>query len=145
MNVKLSETGVSPYREVEAYQQAVPHLLGQFGATAVFVGTMRDVNLGDEIRGMRLEHYPGMTERRLGQIVAEAREHWKLLDALVVHRVGDIKPGEPIVLVAVWAGHRGAAFEACRHIIEALKHTAPFWKKETLPNGERWVACNTDG
>ncbi len=144
MTVILCESEFSPYAEVDAYQQqAMQEKAGEFGATSVFVGTMRDLNLGDEVTQMALEYYPGMTERRLEQIVAEAQSRWNLLDVLVIHRVGEIKPGDTIVLIAVWTQHRGAAFEACRHIIEELKHTAPFWKKETIKDGERWVESNT--
>ncbi len=141
MTVILCESEFSPYAELDAYQQG--ENAGRYGATAVFVGTMRDLNLGDEVAQMTLEHYPGMTERRLEQIVLEAQARWDLLDALVIHRVGAIKPGEAIVLVAVWTRHRGEAFAACRYIIEELKHTAPFWKKETIKDGERWVESNT--
>lgn len=112
---------------------------GSFGATAVFVGTMRDFNQGDTVERLFLQYYPGMTERELEKIVSEARSQWDLLDALVVHRVGEIYPGEPIVLVAAWSAHRGPAFDACRYLMEALKSRAPFWKKETLPGKERWV------
>ncbi|UOG91899.1 MAG: molybdenum cofactor biosynthesis protein MoaE [Candidatus Thiothrix sulfatifontis] len=116
------------------------------GATAVFVGTMRDFNESDDVTGMYLEHYPGMTERQLATLVAEAAQRWSLDAALVVHRVGEILPAQPIVLVAVWSAHRAAAFEACRHLMETLKHTAPFWKRETLSNGTvRWVDRNTLG
>lgn len=118
---------------------------GKFGASAVFVGTMRDFNEGDEVRGMTLEHYPGMTEKELERIVAETRERWELLEELVIHRVGDLLPNDPIVLVAVWSAHRKDAFEACRHIMEALKSRAPFWKKEQLESSYRWVDKNTDG
>ena len=144
MAVILSEAEFCPYAEMAAHQQAMREATGRFGATAAFIGTMRDLNLGDEVKRMTLEHYPGMTERRLRQIVAEAQARWELLDVLVIHRVGEIKPGESIVLVAVWTTHRGAAFDACRQIIESLKHTAPFWKKETVTDGERWVTGNTE-
>jgi molybdopterin synthase catalytic subunit len=94
---------------------------------------------------MTLEHYPGMTEKELERIIGEAHERWQLLDELVIHRVGELLPNEPIVLVAVWSAHRKDAFEACRHIMEALKSRAPFWKKERLDQGVRWVDKNTDG
>jgi len=81
---------------------------------------------------MTLEHYPGMTEKELGAIITEAHERWDIIDALIVHRVGALNPGEPIVLTAVWSAHRAAAFDACRFLMEALKSRAPFWKKETL-------------
>lgn len=142
MSVVLSETEFSPYRQLEAYQQQMRENAGKHGAMVVFVGTMRDFNLGDAVTRMKLEYYPGMTERHLGQIVEEARARWNLIDVLVVHRVGEVFPNDTIVLVAVWTRHRGPAFEACRYIIESLKHSAPFWKKETLTDGERWVESN---
>ena len=134
-----------PYAELLRYQAAHLARSGQFGATCAFVGTMRDFNDGDIVRAMLLEHYPGMTEREIARIVAEAGRRWRLLDALVIHRVGEIFPDDSIVLVAIWSSHRGAAFDACRYIMEELKRRAPFWKKETLDQGERWVESNTDG
>ncbi|MCK5667314.1 MAG: molybdenum cofactor biosynthesis protein MoaE [Thiotrichaceae bacterium] len=129
-----------------AYQQNQDNLAGKFGATSVFIGSMRDFNAGDDVSSMILEHYPEMTEKQLGIIVEEAIKQWPVLDALVVHRVGEIYPEQPIVLVAVWTSHRGDAFDACRYIMEALKSRAPFWKKERLVNdAERWVEKNTDG
>jgi len=146
MQVKVTAEPFDPWSEARSYQDAAGHMAGKFGALSLFVGTMRDFNAGDEVAGMTLEHYPGMTEKALEKIVQEAAECWPVLDALVVHRVGDILPGEPIVLVAVWTSHRGDAFDASRHIMEALKSKAPFWKKERLQaTGERWVAENTDG
>ncbi len=118
---------------------------GRFGATAVFVGTMREFNEGDPVRAMTLEHYPGMTERHLESIVHMAFERWDLQDALLLHRVGDLHPGDPIVLVAVWSAHRRDAYEANRWIMEDLKSRAPFWKREELEQGHRWVASNTPG
>lgn len=119
---------------------------GQYGACCAFTGSMRDFNQGDDVTGMTLEHYPGMTETQLEQICEEAREKWPLLDALILHRVGDIRPGETIVLTACWSAHRAASFEACRFLMEALKTRAPFWKKETLAdNSSRWVEKNTPG
>ena len=145
MTVILTDSAFSPYRELEVYQSQMRQKHGKFGATAVFVGSMRDLNLGDDVTRMYLEYYPGMTERRLEQIVKESQSRWDLLDVLVMHRVGEIHPGDSIVLVAVWTAHRNAAFEACRQIVETLKHTAPFWKKETVKDGERWVENNTLG
>jgi len=107
---------------------------------------MRDFNEGDDVTGMTLEHYPGMTEAQLQMIIDEACEQWILDDVLIVHRVGPLLPGDPIVLVACWSAHRAAAFDACRHLMEALKSRAPFWKKETLKDqSDRWVEKNTDG
>ncbi len=130
----------------EADMIAASGIVGHFGATASFIGTMRHFNEGDDVTGMMLEHYPGMTEKELDAVISDARNQWEIHDALIVHRVGDIKPGEPIVLTVVWSAHRAAAFEACRFLMEALKSRAPFWKKETLKDGShRWVERNTPG
>ncbi|MEO8537337.1 MAG: molybdopterin synthase catalytic subunit MoaE [Betaproteobacteria bacterium] len=109
------------------------------GAVASFIGTVRDVNDASTITGMTLEHYPGMTEAALDDIVDEARRRFDIRDALIVHRVGPLAPGDQIVLVAVTSAHRGAAFAACEFIMDYLKTRAPFWKKERLTDGERWV------
>jgi len=115
------------------------------GAIVSFVGTVRDLNDGVGIAEMELEHYPGMTEKALQQIVDQALARWPVFDALVIHRVGPLKPAEQIVLVAVTAAHRGEAFAACEFIIDYLKTEAPFWKKEQTPHGARWVdARNSD-
>jgi molybdopterin synthase catalytic subunit len=111
----------------------------RIGAVACFVGVMRDRNDGDTVTAMTLEHYPGMTERALEQIITQARGRWDLIDVLVVHRVGELKPTDPIVLVAVTSAHRGEAFAACEFVMDYLKTDAPFWKKEVTPTGERWV------
>jgi len=109
------------------------------GAVAAFVGTVRDVNDGDGVSTLTLEHYPGMTERALEEIVAQARERWDVLECLVVHRVGELRPLDQIVLVVVTSAHRGEAFAACEFVMDYLKTKAPFWKKEATPRGERWV------
>jgi molybdopterin synthase catalytic subunit len=109
------------------------------GAVVTFVGAVRDMNEGASVAEMELEHYPGMTEQSLGKIVDEACARWPLSGALVIHRVGPLKPMEQIVLVAVSAAHRGEAFAACEFIIDYLKTDAPFWKKEQTPEGARWV------
>jgi molybdopterin synthase catalytic subunit len=109
------------------------------GGVVTFVGTVRDMNDGAQVAAMELEHYPGMTERALQDIVGQARERWPLFGALVIHRVGPLLPCEQIVLVAVSAAHRGEAFAACEFIIDYLKTDAPFWKKEATPQGARWV------
>jgi len=111
------------------------------GAVAAFVGLVRDRNEGDGIRGMVLEHYPGMTEQALAKIAREAEERWDLLDVTVIHRVGRLEPGARIVLVAVASTHRGDAFAACEFIMDFLKTRAPFWKKESTAEGERWVCA----
>jgi len=133
-----------PAVELKRFENSLPK--GSFGATASFVGTMRDFNEGTSVSAMTLEHYPGMTEKQLGEIIEDARSQWQIIDALIVHRVGDIFPGQPIVLTAVCSAHRAAAFDACRFLMEALKSRATFWKKETLENGsQRWVEKNTPG
>ena len=109
------------------------------GAVATFIGVVRDVNDGDAVAALSLEHYPGMTEKALDGIVAEASARWRLIDALVIHRVGELKPLDQIVLVAVTSAHRGDAFAACEFIMDYLKTRAPFWKKEPTPQGARWV------
>ena len=109
------------------------------GAIVNFVGVVRDLNEGEQIAEMELEHYPGMTEKALEDIITQARSRWDLFDALVIHRVGPLKPLDQIVLVAVTSAHRGEAFAACEFIIDYLKTQAPFWKKEQTPQGSRWV------
>jgi molybdopterin synthase catalytic subunit len=111
----------------------------RIGAIASFLGLVRDVNEASEVCAMTLEHYPGMTEKALAQIVEEARSRWNIIDALVIHRVGELKPGDQIVLAAVAGAHRSEAFAACEFIMDYLKTRAPFWKKEQTPTGERWV------
>lgn len=145
--VALFEAGFDPYAELHAYAQQLVarHGLGRHGACASFVGSMRDSNEGDEVQSMFLEHYPGMTEKALATLCDQAMTDYPILDCLALHRIGEIRPGEPIVLVAAWSSHRGAAFDACRFLIETLKHEVPFWKKETLSAGSRWVENNTDG
>ena len=113
------------------------------GAVAAFVGLVRDLNDGSSVAAMTLEHYPGMTEKALEAIVAEARTRWDFIDALVIHRVGDLYPADQIVLVAVAGAHRGEAFAACEFIMDYLKTQAPFWKKEQTPQGARWVEARS--
>lgn len=109
------------------------------GAVASFIGTVRDSNDGSGVTTMSLEHYPGMTERAISDICDQARVRWRLLDTLVIHRVGELAPMDQIVLVVVTSAHRGDAFAACEFIMDLLKTQAPFWKKEQTPNGARWV------
>ncbi len=109
------------------------------GGVVNFIGLMRDVNQGDAVSTMTLEHYPGMTEKALAKIVDEAGERWTLDAVRVVHRVGEMRPQDPIVLVAVASAHRGEAFRACEFIIDYLKTRAPFWKQEQTAEGARWV------
>ncbi len=111
----------------------------RIGAVACFIGIVRDVNEGDAVAELTLEHYPGMTEKALAKIVEEAKGRWDVIDTLVIHRVGTLKPTDQIVLVVVTSAHRGEAFEACEFLMDYLKTRAPFWKKERTPDGERWV------
>jgi len=113
------------------------------GAVAAFIGTVRDVNDDATVRTMTLEHYPGMTEKALASIVDDAKARWDIFDALVIHRVGDLAPADQIVLVGVTSAHRGDAFAACEFIMDYLKTRAPFWKKESTPEGVRWVDART--
>lgn len=148
--IKITEQAFDPWHELSTFQLAMRRD-GEFGACANFIGTMRDMNEGDSVNGMLLEHYPGMTEKHLELIVNEAKARWAVLEALVIHRVGELLPNDPIVLVAVWSAHRKDAFEASRFIMEDLKSKAPFWKKESVSATDqqaeknRWVAKNTSG
>jgi len=128
----------NPWDEIQAYQ--ADHLqAGHFGATASFVGTMRDFNIDKSVSHMTLEHYPAMTQHFLDELCKLSREKFSLDDCLIIHRFGDIKPNEPIVLTVAWSAHRAQAFDACRYLMEELKARAPFWKKEVTDAGERWV------
>lgn len=109
------------------------------GAVAAFIGQVRDINDGSDVSTLTLEHYPGMTEKALDNIVEQAKTRWDIFDALIVHRVGTLRPTDQIVLVVVSGAHRGEAFAACEFIMDYLKTEAPFWKKEQTPAGERWV------
>ncbi len=115
------------------------------GAVVTFIGKVRDFNQGEAVTGLSLEHYPGMTEKSLEEIVVQACERWPLLQTRVIHRVGDLDLGDQIVFVGVSSAHRGAAFQACEFIMDYLKTRAPFWKKEQTPDESRWVdARETD-
>ena len=137
MTALLRGGAFDPWQELARIEAGLAK--GGHGACASFVGTMRDFNVGDNVHSMSLEHYPEMTQQFLDTICTEATERWNLIHCLIVHRYGEIKPGEPIVLTAAWSAHRAEAFDACRYLIEELKARAPFWKKETTDTGERWV------
>ncbi|WP_130099048.1 molybdopterin synthase catalytic subunit MoaE [Siccibacter turicensis] len=109
------------------------------GAVVTFTGKVRNHNLGDNVTALTLEHYPGMTEKALAEIVAEARARWPLTRVTLIHRVGELKSGEEIVFVGVTGAHRSAAFEAAEFMMDYLKTRAPFWKREATPDGDRWV------
>jgi molybdopterin synthase catalytic subunit len=143
VKVEICPQPFNPWLVLQNYE-AQRTQSGKCGATACFIGTMRDYNEGDTVQQMWLEHYAGMTEQYLLQLAIEVEQRWQLLDSLILHRVGEIQCDQTIVLVAAWAGHRSPALEACRYLIEELKHRAPFWKRETLNTGQqRWVAQNT--
>lgn len=135
MPVRVQTADFDAGREIAALRAGDPRV----GAVASFIGTVRDVNDAAPVAAMTLEHYPGMTEKALSAIVAEARSRFDILDALVVHRVGELAPADQIVLVVVTSAHRGDAFDACRFVMDYLKTRAPFWKKERTPSGDRWV------
>jgi molybdopterin synthase catalytic subunit len=135
MGVRVQFDDFDAGREVDALRARDPRV----GAVATFIGTVRDVNDDASVATMTLEHYPGMTEKSLEAIIAEARTRFEILDALVIHRVGELRPADQIVLVAVTSAHRGDAFDACRFIMDYLKTRAPFWKKEATAEGARWV------
>jgi molybdopterin synthase catalytic subunit len=140
MTVRIQTADFDAGAEIAALRRGNPRI----GAVASFVGIVRDVNEGDAVAGLTLEHYPGMTEKAIGEIVEQARGRWSVIDALVIHRVGALKPQDQIVLVVVASGHRGDAFAACEFIMDYLKTRAPFWKKESTDNGARWVEARTD-
>ena len=127
------------------YQWLRQQAPGKTGAIVCFSGLVREFGDRTDVHAIELEHYPGMTEKHLQKICDEAKSKWAIIDILLLHRVGKISIGEPIVLVSVWTSHRGDAFDACRFIMEDLKSRAPFWKKEDLVDGQRWVDCNTSG
>lgn len=142
MHVEIRQSCFNPWSELKLYENRGNH---KIGACASFVGSMRDFNENRTVREMILEYYPGMTEKQLRKIIETQSAAHQLDDALIIHRVGKILPGESIVLVAAWSSHRKEAFDGCRSIMEELKHNAPFWKKETTDQGLRWVEKNTAG
>jgi molybdopterin synthase catalytic subunit len=125
--------------ELDLLRKGLPGI----GGINLFVGTVRDSHLGDEVATMELEHYPGMTEKSLQDIVEQAKERWDVLNATIIHRVGKLFPMDQIVLVAVASTHRGDAYAACEFMMDYLKTSAPFWKKEHTPAGSRWVDART--
>src|ERR1700687_1758144 len=135
MTVRIQTEDFDPGAEVAAMRKRDASI----GAMASFVGVVRDVNEGGAVSEMTLEHYPGMTERSIEEIVGQARARWNVIDALVVHRVGLLKPTDQIVLVIIASAHRGDAFAACEFVMDYLKTRAPFWKQERTAQGSRWV------
>jgi molybdopterin synthase catalytic subunit len=135
MPVRVQTQDFDAGAEIAALRARNPKI----GAVASFIGVCRDANDGDEVKKMTLEHYPGMTEKALEKIVGEAGDRWDVMDVLVVHRIGELRPSDQIVLVVVTGAHRREAFAACEFIMDYLKTRAPFWKKEETPRGSRWV------
>jgi len=133
--VRIQEADFDLTTEIKALRLDDPRV----GAVVTFVGTVRDMNDGSHVKGMTLEHYPGMTEKALEEIITQARGRWDIYKTLVIHRVGPLLPEDQIVLMAVTSAHRGEAFAACEFIMDYLKTAAPFWKKEDTPEGARWV------
>ena len=135
MPIRIQEADFDISAEIAALRKGDPRV----GAVASFLGTVRDMNDGSHVKEMVLEHYPGMTEKSLEEIIAQAKTRWDIFNALVIHRIGPLLPEDQIVLVAVTSAHRGEAFAACEFIMDYLKTAAPFWKKEDTPKGARWV------
>ena len=134
----LLDRAFNPWDEIQDFQ-ARELQPGHFGATASFVGSMRDFNINESVSQMTLEHYPAMTQHFLDKLCLQCKQQFQLDECLIIHRFGDIRPADPIVLTAAWSAHRAEAFDACRFLMEELKANAPFWKKEVTKEGERWV------
>ncbi|WP_116136372.1 molybdopterin synthase catalytic subunit MoaE [Trinickia diaoshuihuensis] len=135
MTVRVQTEDFDLSAEIAALRAENPKI----GAVVAFIGTVRDLNEGDSVEAMELEHYPGMTEKALEGIEQEAKRRWPGSELLIVHRVGKLLPRDQIVLAAATSAHRHDAFDACSFVMDYLKTQAPFWKKETTPNGARWV------
>jgi len=133
--IRIQENDFDLSAEIAALRKGDPRV----GAAVSFLGTVRDMNDGSQVKGMTLEHYPGMTEKALQEILDQAKSRWDIYNTLVIHRVGPLMPEDQIVLVAVTSAHRGEAFAACEFIMDYLKTAAPFWKKEDTSEGARWV------
>ncbi|MCX7238642.1 molybdopterin synthase catalytic subunit MoaE [Polynucleobacter sp.] len=134
-SIRVQESDFDLSAEIAALRKGDPRV----GAVVSFLGTVRDMNDGSQVKGMTLEHYPGMTEKALQEILDQAKARWDIYQTLVIHRVGPLLPEDQIVLVAVTSAHRGEAFAACEFIMDYLKTAAPFWKKEDTSEGARWV------
>jgi molybdopterin synthase catalytic subunit len=133
--VRIQENDFDISSEITALRKGDPRV----GAVVTFLGTVRDMNAGSKVKGMTLEHYPGMTEKALEDIISQAKTRWDIYQTLVIHRVGPLLPEDQIVFVAVTSAHRGEAFAACEFMMDYLKTAAPFWKKEDTLEGARWV------
>jgi molybdopterin synthase catalytic subunit len=139
MKISIQTEDFDVSTELKILSEGLP----QIGGINVFVGTVRDNHQGDTVSAMSLEHYPGMTEKSLEEILDQAKQRWDVLNATIIHRVGDLQVGDQIVLVAIASTHRGDAFAACEFVMDYLKTSAPFWKKEQTAQGARWVDART--
>ncbi len=139
MKINILDEKFDPWQAIVEYKRNQLQNNSKIGASSVFLGTMRDFNDDEEVESMELEHYEGMTEKYLSNIVDAAIKKHKIIDGLVIHRIGVLKPSDPIVVVATWSEHRDNAFNATREIMESLKSDAPFWKKENTNKGFKWV------
>ena len=133
--IRIQEADFDVSAELAGLRKGDPRV----GAVVTFLGTVRDMNDGNQVKGMMLEHYAGMTEKALEEIISQAKARWDIYNTLVIHRIGPLLPEDQIVMVAVTSAHRGEAFAACEFIMDYLKTAAPFWKKEDTPEGARWV------
>ena len=138
--IRVQTEDFDPGAELEQLRQQNN---GQAGAVVSFTGLVRDMNEGEAITTMTLEHYPGMTEKALNKIEQDANQRWELTDSIIIHRTGPLNPNDNIVFVAAASKHRKQAFRACEFMIDTLKTNAPFWKKEAISNGTRWVEPGT--
>lgn len=135
MTIRIQEKDFDVSTEIATLRKGDPRV----GAVVSFLGTVRDMNEGSQVKELTLEHYSGMTEKALQEILDQAKSRWDIYQSLVIHRIGPLLPEDQIVLVAVTSAHRGEAFAACEFIMDYLKTAAPFWKKEETPQGSRWV------
>lgn len=142
ISISVQEADFTADEELEALQRLTTDP-ARTGALATFTGLVRDLNQGDEVRAIFLEHYPGMTEKALRGIAQEAAGRWSLLGIRIVHRIGRLQPSERIVMVSVASMHRKDALRACDFLMDCLKTRAPFWKKESTRDGSRWVAARS--
>lgn len=144
MHIDILDKPFDPWQSVKQYQEA--HLkAGCYGALSLFIGTMRDFNSEDDVKAMKIEHYQGMTEKCLADTVSSLISNRGVEDIWVIHRIGMVYPGDPIVAVGVWSAHREDAYAANRIIVEKLKSEIPFWKKEMLADKDRWVSAQKPG
>jgi len=135
LTIRIQEKDFDVSTEIAAIRKGDPRV----GAVVSFLGTVRDMNEGTQVQELTLEHYAGMTEKALQEILDQAKSRWDIYQSLVIHRIGPLLPEDQIVLVAVTSAHRGEAFAACEFIMDYLKTAAPFWKKENTSEGTRWV------